>query len=106
GSLGSHTAAMLAPYADRPSNSGIPRYEQAKLTAMTKERLNAGFQIGFHAIGDKGVQMALDAFDSAEKDAAEKDAAAKDAAASFSAASFSAESKASSAICTPLSPMA
>ena len=80
GSLGSHTAAMLAPYADQPSNSGIPRYEQAKLTAMTKERLNAGFQIGFHAIGDKGVQMALDAFDSAEKDAAEKDAAAKDAA--------------------------
>jgi len=29
---------------------------------MTKERLDAGFQIGFHAIGDKGVQMALDAF--------------------------------------------
>ena len=29
---------------------------------MTKERADAGFQIGFHAIGDKGVQMALDAF--------------------------------------------
>ena len=29
---------------------------------MTKERVNAGFQIGFHAIGDKGVQMALNAF--------------------------------------------
>lgn len=66
GSLGSHTAAMLAPYADQPGNSGIPRYEQAKLTAMTKERLNAGFQMGFHAIGDKGVQMALDAFGAAE----------------------------------------
>jgi predicted amidohydrolase YtcJ len=27
----------------------------------------AGFQIGFHAIGDKGVQMALDAFAEAQK---------------------------------------
>jgi predicted amidohydrolase YtcJ len=62
GSLGSRTAALLEPYADDPKNSGLPQYEQAKLTTMTKERADAGFQIGFHAIGDKGVQMALDAF--------------------------------------------
>lgn len=67
GSLGSHTAAMLAPYADDPANSGLPRYEAVKLNAMTTERVLAGFQIGFHAIGDKGVQMALDAFAEAEK---------------------------------------
>jgi predicted amidohydrolase YtcJ len=62
GSLGSHTAAMLAPYADDPANSGIPRYQQATLDAMAKERSALGFQIGFHAIGDRGVEMALDAF--------------------------------------------
>lgn len=67
GSLGSHTAAMLQPYADAVNNSGLPRYEQAKLNEMAKERALAGFQLGFHAIGDKGVQMALDAFDEAEK---------------------------------------
>jgi predicted amidohydrolase YtcJ len=39
---------------------------------MTKERVLAGFQVGFHAIGDKGVQMALDAFAEAEKAAREK----------------------------------
>jgi predicted amidohydrolase YtcJ len=72
GSLGSHSAALLQPYADDPSNSGLPRYDQAKLTQMTKDRVDAGFQIGFHAIGDKGVQMALDAFAEAEKDAREK----------------------------------
>jgi predicted amidohydrolase YtcJ len=72
GSLGSHTAAMLHPYADDPSKSGIPQYEQVKLKAMATERLEAGFQLGFHAIGDKGVQMALDAFAEAEKDAREK----------------------------------
>jgi predicted amidohydrolase YtcJ len=67
GSLGSKTAALLEPYSDDPKNSGIPQYDPAKLNAMTKERVLAGYQIGFHAIGDKGVQMALDAFAEAEK---------------------------------------
>jgi predicted amidohydrolase YtcJ len=71
GSLGSHTAAMLEPYSDDPKNSGLPRYDAAKLNDMTKERVLAGYQIGFHAIGDKGVQMALDAFAEAEKAARE-----------------------------------
>ncbi len=77
GSLGSHTAAMLEPYTDDPKNSGLPRYDADKLNEMTSERVLAGFQIGFHAIGDKGVQMALDAFAGAQK--AAKDAHAKGA---------------------------
>ena len=71
GSLGSHTAALLQPYADDAQNSGLPRYDAAKLNDLTKERVLAGFQIGFHAIGDKGVQMALDTFAEAEKAARE-----------------------------------
>ena len=71
GSLGSHTAALVEPYSDDPKNSGLPRYDAAKLNDMTKERVLAGFQIGFHAIGDKGVQMALDTFAEAEKAAKE-----------------------------------
>ena len=71
GSLGSHTAALLEPYADDPKNSGLPRYEAAKLNEMAKERALAGFQLGFHAIGDKAVQMALDAFAEAQKAARE-----------------------------------
>jgi predicted amidohydrolase YtcJ len=62
GSLGSRTAAMLAPYTDDPKNSGIPRYEQDKLNSMAAERAKDGFQLGFHAIGDRGARMALDAF--------------------------------------------
>jgi predicted amidohydrolase YtcJ len=62
GSLGSRTAALNAPYSDDPGNRGIPRYDQARLDAMTKERAAAQFQIGFHAIGDRAVEMALDAF--------------------------------------------
>ncbi len=67
GSLGSRTAALLAPYADDPGNSGLPRYQQAQLDAMTKERVAAGFQIGFHAIGDRAVEMALNAFAAAAR---------------------------------------
>jgi hypothetical protein len=66
GSLGSRTAAMNAPYADDPENSGIPRLTQVKLNAMAIERARAGFQLGFHAIGDRAVGMALDAFALAE----------------------------------------
>ena len=76
GSLGGHTAALREPYADDPNNSGLPRYETAKLNDMARERVLAGFQLGFHAIGDKGVQMALDAFAEAEKVAREQKAKA------------------------------
>jgi predicted amidohydrolase YtcJ len=73
GSLGSRTAALLAPYSDDPGNSGLPQYEQGKLNRMAIERVLAGFQIGFHAIGDRAAQMALDAFAEAERSAKEND---------------------------------
>ena len=69
GSLGSRTAALLAPYADDPRNSGLPQFDAMTLNRLTRERLAAGFQIGFHAIGDRGVQMALDAFEDATESA-------------------------------------
>ncbi|HZU43439.1 MAG TPA: amidohydrolase [Terriglobales bacterium] len=62
GSLGSRTAALLQPYSDDPANKGIPQYDQQKLNDMIGPRVAAGFQIGFHAIGDGGVEMALQAF--------------------------------------------
>lgn len=80
GSLGSRTAALNAPYSDDPgppasrlagvgdpNNSGIPRYDPDKLNAMATERAAAGFQLGFHAIGDRANDMALDAFEAAEQ---------------------------------------
>jgi predicted amidohydrolase YtcJ len=66
GSLGSRTAAMKAPFADDPGNTGLPQYTQDELNKMAVERAQAGFQIGFHAIGDKGVAMGLDALEQAE----------------------------------------
>jgi len=62
GSLGSRTAAMKAPYSDDPHNTGLPQYTEPQLNQMAVERAKAGFQLGFHAIGDKAASMALDAF--------------------------------------------
>jgi hypothetical protein len=72
GSLGSRTAALLAPYSDDPQNTGLPQYRQDELNAMARERAKAGFQIGFHAIGDRAVAMALEAFSEGEREAREK----------------------------------
>jgi predicted amidohydrolase YtcJ len=67
GSLGSRTAALNAPYADDPGNSGIPRYDAKSLQKLADERALAGFQIGFHAIGDRANGMALDAIQHADE---------------------------------------
>jgi len=67
GSLGSRTAAMIAPSADDPNNDGIARYDQDKLNQMASARAADGFQLGFHAIGDLANDMALNAFSAAEQ---------------------------------------
>ena len=67
GTLGSKTAAMLAPFSDDAGNSGIPRRSPEELTRMIVERDKEGFQIALHAIGDKANRMALDGFAEARK---------------------------------------
>jgi predicted amidohydrolase YtcJ len=64
GALGTHTAALLAPYTDDSSTSGILIYDTEKLKAMAIERDRLAFQIAFHAIGDKANRLALDTFES------------------------------------------
>jgi predicted amidohydrolase YtcJ len=65
GTLGSRTAAMLAPFDDDPHNSGIPRMTQEELTRKVVALDRAGFQVTLHAIGDKANHMALDAYQAA-----------------------------------------
>jgi predicted amidohydrolase YtcJ len=67
GALGSRTAAMLAPYSDDAKTSGILTMEPDKLRQFAIERDKAGFQLNFHAIGDRANRIALDAFEAAAK---------------------------------------
>lgn len=67
GSLGSRTAAMLAPYSDDSTTSGILRMDPKQVDEMSIERDKAGFQLNFHAIGDRANRVALDAFATVRK---------------------------------------
>lgn len=66
GVIESRTAAMLAPYLDRPDYRGIPNLEADKfkrlVTALDREK----FQVHIHAIGDRAIRMALDAHEAAQ----------------------------------------
>jgi predicted amidohydrolase YtcJ len=53
---------MLAPYSDEPSTKGILTLEPEKLQQLAIERDRAGFQLNFHAIGDRANRISLDAF--------------------------------------------
>jgi len=65
GALGSRGAALLAPYSDEPSNSGLLVSQPPHIAMMAELGLARGFQINVHAIGDRGNRIALDAFESA-----------------------------------------
>ncbi len=67
GALGSRTAAMLAPYSDDPSTSGILTMDPDKLRQMAIERDKVRFQLNFHAIGDRANRIALDVFEGVAK---------------------------------------
>jgi predicted amidohydrolase YtcJ len=65
GVIESHTAAMLDHYTDMPDSSGVPSYSQGALNRLVQMADKAGLQISIHAIGDRAVQMALDAYERA-----------------------------------------
>ncbi|HMA19918.1 MAG TPA: amidohydrolase, partial [Gemmatimonadaceae bacterium] len=67
GALGSRGAAMLAPYADDPDNTGLLVTPPAEIQRIATEALKHGFQVATHAIGDRGNRVALDAYDAALK---------------------------------------
>jgi predicted amidohydrolase YtcJ len=61
GAFGSHTAALSAPYTDRPETSGALRFETASLVDHVRACTAASIQAGFHCIGDAAVRQVLDA---------------------------------------------
>ncbi len=65
GTLGARTAKMFLPYADKQDTTGLFTIDLDELFKKVVEFDKAGFQIGFHAIGDYGVWMALESFKAA-----------------------------------------
>lgn len=57
------TAALLEPYADCPHSHGMANWSLEELTDALAAVDELGFQVHVHAIGDAGVQLALDAIE-------------------------------------------
>lgn len=71
GVIESHTAAMIERYADLPANSGNPFGETTMPPDIYRNLVvkldKLGFQIYTHAIGDRAVREALNAYEAALK---------------------------------------
>jgi predicted amidohydrolase YtcJ len=65
GTIGSGTALMFAPFTDNPSTSGLAMMPYEKFEKMILTADKSGFQIGVHAIGDKGNNWVLNAYEKA-----------------------------------------
>jgi hypothetical protein len=65
GVVEAHTAAMLEPYSDDPKQSGKLFWDPEKFRANIADLDARGLQIFTHAIGDKAVRLALDAYQNA-----------------------------------------
>lgn len=58
-----HTAAMVEPYVDAGGSTGEPHWSLAELTKAVLEMNRRGFRVLIHAIGDRSVREALDAYE-------------------------------------------
>jgi predicted amidohydrolase YtcJ len=73
GSLGSHTAAMLAPFTDAPNDTGLFISTPEQLYAWTSGADKAGLHVIVHAIGDRAIRTQLDIFQRVEREDGPRD---------------------------------
>jgi predicted amidohydrolase YtcJ len=62
GAMGSRGAAMLDPYDDDPSNSGLLVMPPEDILEAARWALPRGFQVATHAIGDRANRIVLDQY--------------------------------------------
>ena len=65
GALGSRGAALIEPYNDDPGNRGLTVNSFEAIRLVTSEALAHGFQVCTHAIGDRGNNIVLNAYEQA-----------------------------------------
>ncbi len=63
GALGSRGAALLEPYSDAPHQHGLLLTQPEDMTQLFTTVIGAGFQLNYHAIGDKANHVALNEFE-------------------------------------------
>ncbi|MGH9368973.1 MAG: amidohydrolase, partial [Thermoanaerobaculia bacterium] len=74
GVIEAETAALLEPYLSRPGWAGEPNLTPETFNRLATALDREGFQIHVHAIGDRGIRMALDALEAARRANGPRDA--------------------------------
>ncbi|MDZ7343016.1 MAG: amidohydrolase [candidate division KSB1 bacterium] len=67
GVIEARTAAVLEPYLDKPGDLGKANWQPKALETLVIALDREGFQIHVHAIGDRAIRMALEAFEAARE---------------------------------------
>jgi len=73
GSLGSHTARMLAPFTDAPNDRGLWVTPPDSIYARTRGADAAGLHVMIHAIGDEANRTLLDTYERVERENGPRD---------------------------------
>jgi predicted amidohydrolase YtcJ len=73
GSLGSHTAAMLEPFTDTPTDTGLFVTPPERIYQWTKGADAAGLHVIIHAIGDKANRVLLDTYERVSRENGARD---------------------------------
>ena len=73
GALGSHTAAMLEPFTDNPSDKGFFITPPDSLYYYVSNADKKGLNIMVHAIGDNAIRQQLNIFERVEKENGNRD---------------------------------
>jgi predicted amidohydrolase YtcJ len=73
GSLGSHTAAMMEPFTDAPSDSGLLVNTPEDLYNWTSNADKSKLHVIVHAIGDRAIDLQLNIFERVERENGPRD---------------------------------
>ncbi len=67
GSFGSHTAALLQPYADEPENYGLLYHSDKFWLDFVTEAHNEDLQVAVHCIGDRAISQLVNTYYTVQK---------------------------------------
>ena len=73
GALGSHTAAMLEPYTDDPTDNGLFMLPEKDLYNWVSAADKAQLQVTIHAIGDRAIRNLLNNFEQIQEENGPRD---------------------------------
>ncbi|MBF0119471.1 MAG: amidohydrolase family protein [Desulfobacterales bacterium] len=73
GCFGSEDAALKDSYTNNPNNYGVLFYSQDKVNNFVKSANRKGLQVSLHAVADRAIEQAINAYESALSDLRRED---------------------------------